>query len=234
MSHPSVLDEYETLRRVRDERLSLARYGDGEIKLCRGASCKPQAFDPSIQKYLRLILRDAGPKVLVGVPNIWSPPSPLPVAKEKFWRQYRTGYNASFYSAGAQYGSSFVSRPDSAPWIDRPNYWALARSIWQGRPVIFVTGAKKGMAFVDHGLLDNAASIDVVRGPRTQAWDQCGSIAADMVSRDTAQRRAGRDPLVILALGPTATVLAGTIGGREGMQVLDLGHMGIFYRDGNK
>lgn len=218
----TVLDEHETMRRVRDERLSLARFGDGEIKLCRGGSCKTQTADPVLAKRLRNILKADEPRCLVAVPNIWGARETKP-----FWRSYRDGVNAQFYRPGAVYGSSFVSRPDSAPWINSDAYWGLVRSIWQDRSVVLVTGSKKGRQFLDSGMLSNAskvcAAVDV---PRQNAWsahDRLLDEASDMASVLV-------DPVVVLALGATSTVMAYELA-RRGIQALDLGHMGLFYRE---
>lgn len=220
---PVVLDEYETIRRVRDERLSLARYGDGEIKLCRGADCKPQDHDHEIAKRLRNILISDAAHTLVAVPNIWS--GVVPAAKT-IWRAYREGANAQFYKPGKVYGSSFVSRPDSAPHINTDSYWGLMRSIWVGRDVVFLTGAKKGRQFLHTGMLSNARNLAVVHGPQHNAWGHY----RDLMERVRSKVEGLVDPLVILALGPTATVMAYHLG-KEGIQALDLGHAGVFYRN---
>lgn len=219
----TVLDEYETMRRVRDERLSLARYGDGEIKLCRGVSCKLQTYDPLIAKRLRNILKAEEPRCLVAIPNIWHSGKPPP---KKFWVPYQSGPNTSFYYP-VTYGSSFVSRPDSAPSINTSAYWGLVRSIWLSRPVILVTGAKKGRQFIESGMLNNAGQTHLVTGPGSNAWIAYEPMMAAVRQR---HRDINDNALVILALGPTATVMAYHLA-KEGIQALDLGHMGVFYRN---
>ena len=120
-SYPSVLSEDDTLRLVLDG-CSLARFGDGEFKICNGSSIKSQSYHPKLARRLREILTiDTG--CLVGIPNIYSA-----TPKASFWNPY-TKY-ASFL-ADRPYASSFITRPDSAPWIDTVDYWEQRRRCWR-------------------------------------------------------------------------------------------------------
>ena len=51
---PTVIGEEQTLGLVLDGH-SLARYGDGEFKLCTGHGIRSQAFHPQLQRRLREI-----------------------------------------------------------------------------------------------------------------------------------------------------------------------------------
>lgn len=116
INYPHTLSEGETLQRVLDG-ASLARYGDGEFNLCNGASIPCQRFDPMLQTCLRGILQDSH-GCLVGIPNIHSL-----TPKAPFWKKYLT--LAPPLLEPQEYASAFISRPDSAPWIDTEAFWAV-------------------------------------------------------------------------------------------------------------
>lgn len=215
MRYPLVLSESETLAGIA-QGLSIARYGDGELKLATGRSIKSQLHQPGLQAELRRILRAPAGPCLVGIPNIASSPrSP----KEGFWRQYRNDGYTRLYDHRAAYASSFITRPDSAPWIDTPAYWARVRELWAGREVWVMGGSQKGWR---EGELVGATRVRMLTAPRQQAW---------AVNRDLFEvlRLADPEVLILLSVGPTATVLAHELA-QVGRWALDLGHLPMFLR----
>jgi hypothetical protein len=69
--YPEVLPERETLEAILSGR-SIARYGDGELRVALGRKCVSQEADPKLAKELRAILADEQNGLLVGIPNIAS------------------------------------------------------------------------------------------------------------------------------------------------------------------
>jgi hypothetical protein len=205
---PAVLSEEETLRQVLQGR-SLARYGDGEFKLCYGASIKSQAFDALLGKRLREILRASG-DCLVGIPNLHMPTKP-------FWDQFRIPKYTQLLVMDRVYGSAFVSRPDSAPWIHNPTYWKNIESLWRGRNVTLVRGS--GKSLTASLLTPSAASVNEILCARQHAWAE----------REALLEKIGRPERVLLCCGPTATVLAVELAAR-GVHAIDLGHIGMWFK----
>lgn len=207
-SYPHVLGELETLRRVLAG-ASLARYGDGEFKMAgHGASIKSQPADEQLTARLRDILRDSG-ACLVGIPNIHSA-----TPKAEFWGKY--GRFASLLQSDRRYVSSFITRPDSAPWINTDEYWSALESLWLGRDVTLVRGSSKSLTADD---LTGAATVREILAPRQGAWADYASLLD----------RIGRPERALLCLGPTATVMAVDLCAR-GVHAIDLGHVGMFRR----
>lgn len=207
MSYPAVLPEVDTLHQVCAGR-SIARYGDGEFKLCWGAGIKSQTFHAGLQARLRAILRSSG-ECLVGIPNIHSR-----TPKAPFWRSYT---RATSLLAERPYVSSFITRPDSAPWIDTPAYWATVESLWRDQDVTLVRGT--GGKCLTPADLASARSVTEVLAPRQHAFAEYAAIF----------ERIGRPARAILCLGPTATVLAVDLCAR-GVHAIDLGHIALFLR----
>ena len=210
MRYPSVLTEDETLDRALAG-ASLARYGDGELKLCMGGTAKSQGRHPVLQKELRAILSKPGP-ALPCIPNTYSGGP-----KEKGWAKYSRGRFLPLFGLKT-YGSAFVTRPDSAPWIDRPEYWAKVRRLWQGRDVTLVIGDRKSLR--EENLEPDVRTLRMIHGPHTDAYREID---------DIEERIGTPDGPVLLCLGATATVLAHRLAAK-GVHAIDLGHIGMFMR----
>lgn len=205
--YPTVLSEVETMQRV-VAGASLARYGDGEFKLCDGSRIKSQDFDATLAKRLREILHDSG-ECLVGIPNIHSD-----TPKAEYWRKH-AGWFSGFLAPRA-YVSAFVSRADSAPWINTEAYWDLVEQLWRGRDVTLVRGS--GKTFTPD-IMTGAGEITEIIGPKQSGWSAYHEL----------MERIGTPARVLLSLGPAATVMAVDLCAK-GVHAIDVGHMGAFYR----
>lgn len=208
MPYPRVLSEDETLDRALAGD-SIARYGDGELSLALGGSCVFQKPNPVLARELVKILTRPRPNLLVCIPNIEAP-------TKKSWRKYGEDRFRSLYNDGP-YGSAFITRPDSAPWIDRPDYWEKLSRLWIGKDVTLVQGTQVSLR---EAQLQGAASVRVVRGPGEDAFTEIDRIDEEI----------GTPPgPVLLCLGPTATILAWRLS-RRNVHGVDLGHIGLYMR----
>lgn len=224
MTYPHVLGELETLRRV-VAGASIARYGDGELKMAsytdqdfvtrpERLGIKSQDAHPVLTRRLREILADSG-SCLVGVPNIREVlKNDLSTAqKVEFWAKHTW---CGKLLSDRPYVSAFISRPDSAPWMDTPEYWALLESLWIGQDITVVRGSGKSLAPDD---LIGAASVTDVLCPKQHAFAEYDAIL----------ERIGTPKRALICLGPTATVLAVDLC-RRGVHAIDLGHCAMFLR----
>jgi len=206
---PAVLSEEETLDEVIAGR-SLARYGDGEFKLCFGSGIKSQCYDQKLGRRLRLILVERSKAdCLVAIPN-------LNVKTKPFWDQFKTPKITALFDMKRLYGSAFVSRPDSAPWVHQPRYWRKVESLWKGQDVTLVRGSGKSLTA---SVLASARSVNEILCARQHAW----------ADRAELLEKIGRPRRVLLCCGPTATVLACDLAER-GVHAVDLGHIGMWFK----
>lgn len=212
MNYPTVLSEDATLDLVLAGR-SLARFGDGELKLATGRAIKAQTWNPALETALRQVAENTG-VCLTGAPNIAA--HAMPAEKAAYTRFCGEVRHVSVYGPGP-FGSSFVSRPDCAPHIDRPDYWAKLRGLWADRDVILVRGSGKSFRPAD---LAAAASCHEILGPPIEAWDIADELYAALKSESRT---------VILCLGAVATVLAWRLA-ETGVHAVDLGGVGRFMR----
>jgi hypothetical protein len=206
---PAVLSEEETLDEVLAGR-SIARYGDGEFKLCQGASIKSQQFEPKLGRRLRAILLERSKAdCIVAIPNLNVPTKP-------FWDGFKTPKTTALFDMKRVYGSAFISRPDSAPWIHQPRYWRKVESLWKGQEVTLVRGSGKSLTA---GVLASAKAVNEIMCARQHAWAE----------REELLEKIGRPRRVLLCCGPTATVLAADLAER-GVHAIDLGHIGMWFK----
>lgn len=210
MKLPTILPEEETLQRALAG-ASLSRFGDGELRLASGrGTAVTQQSDKHLSAELCRILKDPPKNCLVCLPRFGKG------QKAKFWEAYTTEGWLSLYGKGP-YGSAFISRPDSAPWIDRDEYWADVERLWAGANVCFVAGTDRSLRDEDFA---SAKSVVRVSAPRRDAYAEI-----DRLENEIAE--IGRR--TILCLGATATVLAARLA-KHNIQALDLGHAGMFRR----
>lgn len=222
MTYPSVLGESETLERV-IAGASIARFGDGEFTLAEGRSIvnQPRA-DMHLCARLRGILQGDGAPCLIGIPNILSK-----TPKATFWAKYRER-GAALLNPSLSYASSFISRPDSAPWIDTDTYWARLVSLWADKDVTLVRGTDPaphpknparftGAVSLLASDLTTARSVREVVGPSVDAWKVYDALMDEI----------GTPAMAILCLGPTATVMASDLCAK-GVHAVDLGHVGMW------
>lgn len=208
MNWPEMIDEEETLDRVLSG-MSIARFGDGEINLCLGGRCKTQVFQAPIAATLKAILQGkAG--CMVGIPRQGIGP------KAKFWAHYMNRETISLFRPGFTYSSAFITRPDSAPWIDRAGYWSKLRLLWRGKRVTLVRGSEKSLTAE---MLHDAGRVREIVCPSKNAYGEYDKIFNQISD----------DPIVLLCLGATATILAAELSLR-GQHAVDLGHIGMFLR----
>lgn len=212
MNYPNVMDEYETLAVAQTR--SISRFGDGELRCAVGRGCTSQQPNKSMAHELRQVLAEPG-RALVCIPRIIrSGP------KQSVWQKYTGNEYVDLYKA-RQYGSAFITRPDSAPSIDRPDYWDNVKNLWRDKQVTLVRGDRKSLT---PERLEGCREIlaDIV-GPSKHAYDEINALEA-RIGVPTAP-----GSVVILCLGVTATLLAWRLA-QKGVHALDLGHIGMFMK----
>lgn len=203
---PMVLDEDKTLDLVLNGR-SLARFGDGEINLMFGRKCITQPPSVRLACRLKQVIDEPG-DCLIGIPHMNGP--------KAFWKKFNNQETRDLFSQTDLYVSSFITRPDSAPWIDRPDYWEKVRDLWRGRKVTLVRGSEKSLT--QHSIPE-AGHVQEIICKCKDAFEKAsyGRILAAIGACD----------IVLLCLGPTATILAHDLT-KRGQWAVDLGHIGMF------
>lgn len=193
---------------------SIARFGDGELRLAAGQSVGHQQALPNLVEELRHILRN-DTRCLVGVPYIGHA-SP----KADTWRHYMLKDKIiDLFNPEKKYYSAFITRPDSAPWINTPIYWNSVAELWKGKDVTLVCGSNKGFRVGE--MEREVKSLRFIKTLPEQAYQDINDIEKEVIKTP--------NNITLLAVGATATVLAHRLA-EKNMQALDLGHLPMFMR----
>lgn len=207
-----VMGEMETLDKVL-QGWSLGRLGDGELSHLRGRKNVSQIAVPALTAELKKFVVSPPKNCIVGVPTL-DPRSP----KLANWQRLAPAF-AGFMNEKVKYGSAFISRPDSAPWIDVPDFYDKIESLWKGQEVTLVANGERSFS----------KEMLLAQGAKDVNWVQC-SYRDSYAQIDRIEQEclaAGRR--TIMCAGPTATVLAARLA-RQGLHAIDLGHGGMFHR----
>ena len=94
------------------------------------------------------------------------------------------------------------------------------KQIWEGRDIVIVEGEKTRVG-IGNDLLNNAKSIKRMICPAENAFKIYDKIL-------NAVLKVSKDKLILISLGPTATVLAYGLA-NLGYQAVDIGHTDIQY-----
>lgn len=207
---PHVLTEWETLRAVAAGQ-SLARFGDGELKLLHGAGQVREPAQPALAEELRLVLQSVDARCLAAVPTM-DPRG----AKYHNWQRHHARFLGCLDMART-YGSAFVSRPDSAPWIRTPAYAQALVALWEGKRVALVS--EPGVAIYRAVALTAPEGWVHISCPHQETYRQLDHIEAAV--------HAAQPAMALLSCGPAATCLAYRLAIR-GIQALDIGSAGGF------
>jgi len=101
-----------------------------------------------------------------------------------------------------------------------PEYFEKVRQIWKGRDVILIEGVQSRVG-IGNDLLNTAASVRRILGPAKNAFERYADLLREAILHP-------KEVLFLLALGPTATVLACDLA-KIGYRALDIGHIDLEY-----
>ena len=222
---PVVIEVKSSISYIMEHRCSVARYGDGEMKLIMGNNISFQKSNPHLKERLFNILSSNDSNLVICIPNIFESLDIYTDHDKAFWREYLSRSRKMWYKLldkNRTYYDAFVSRC-YLPYREKSGAaecFRMWQQLWNNRDLLIVEGAKTRFG-VGNDLLDNAKSIQRILGPVTNAFDKYDDILNEVVKYD-------KGCLILIALGPTATVLAADLS-LAGYQAIDIGHLDIEY-----
>jgi hypothetical protein len=208
----------DTMLRLIDGTTSLARFGDGELlsMLRPGYDLYFQRTTPELSAELRSIWTmqdlDAG-SLLLGFPDVSKGPYWSDVWANA-WPDLRL-----ISRTDITYGNTHVTRPRFFSRLGQRGV-DLWRQVWADKSVCVVTGTASRFVPIA-GLFDSAATVSREDAPAIDAYAHV----------DALERRLLDNPadVLLLSLGPSATVLAARLS-RRGRRAIDIGHITSSYR----
>lgn len=226
----SIMTSEETVAYIKEHHCSIARFGDGELGLMleRG-EVRFQKKSAALAEKLKDVFRYASSNVLICMPYPIQSTKGFMKHGKLFWKGWCLQQQKDIVTEirqlmGREYlfGDSFVSRPFSGykSKARSRRLFPLIKELWENKDVLFVEGEGTRLG-IGNDLFDNTKSIKRILAPAENAFDVYPEIVKTIEAVWNGE-------LIIMALGPTATVLAYELS-VKGMQLLDVGHIDIQY-----
>ena len=217
----------ETLDKLINENCSISRLGDGEFDLIWGIDIQYQNVNDKLVKKLREILESNEDKLLIGINNAFDLDyiNKYNDFAKNYWKgwlkdnKYRV---LKLLSKKKQYYSALISRfyIDYEDKSSVSEYVEKLKKLWDKKDVLVVEGEFSRLG-VGNDLFNNMNSIQRIICPSENAFDEYDEIFEKILEY-------GKNKLILLALGPTATVLAYDLY-KVGYRAIDIGHVDIEY-----
>ena len=227
-----VMSQEQTIAYIKKHHCSIARYGDGEFGLITKTNHPDfQSNDNRLAERLAQICNIQDQRILICIPHNFKHTRDCNEFARKFWEWWSWEQDNLAHVAkllglnhwrARAFGDAQITRP-YMDWKDKSRCGQRFKdltSLWDGRDVLIVEGTQTKLG-VGNDLLQNAGSIRRILAPSKNAF-----VVYDRLL--SAAKSEGRNRLVLLALGPTATVLAYDLA-MAGIQALDIGHIDIEY-----
>lgn len=225
---PQIISMDETIAAIKERKASIARYGDGEFDIIFHRTEGFQKESKSLSKRLREILKknNLSDRFLVALPDCFGELSQFTPKAQKHWqiRLDKERYKwVKCLNTKYPYYNSQITR-FYFDWQDKtkaPTWVAALKDVWDNQNILIVEGEFTRLG-VNNDLFDNAKQIRRFLCPAENAYDKYDEILS------TIKSLVSKDELIIMALGPTATVLAYDLF-LEGFWAFDIGHVDIEY-----
>lgn len=222
-----IISKEKTLDEIIYNKKSITRFGDGEFRLIFGDKAGFQIYNKTLSERLLKILNCKEKNLLIGI-NIPYKKKDLEErsdASRRMWQKYFPHNKlkiAKIIDNNKKYYSALITRFYSTfkDKTNNLNYIKKFKQIWDKRDVLIIEGEKTRVG-IGNDLLNNTRSIKRILCPIINAYNVYNKILSSALKFD-------KNVLILLALGPTATVLAYDLY-RYNYQVIDIGHIDIEY-----
>lgn len=221
---PFVEDSITTLDKLKKGNLSFARFGDGEFNIIMGYEIGFQNANQRLRRELVRVITTQNNKCAIGIPNIFNGLNNFENSAKRFWlykicinwRKWKKFLILPQYldSLSSRFYMDLENKEDSDRIINR---W---KELWNERHLVIVEGDKTLMG-IGNDLFSNAKSIKRIICPSKNAFDKYQKILI-------ASSNVDKDSLILIALGPTASILAYDLS-LLGFQAIDTGHLDLEY-----
>lgn len=217
--YPQIMSIEETIEEIVANRKSIARFGDGEFGImCGEQRWRFQKKDDKLAQRLKEVLHSKNDDILVGLIDYYGDLNTWESSAANGARIYLTPetrkQNYALLERDRIYANTSISRNETWERVNNQ------KRIWDGRDCVFVEGFQTRMG-VGNDLFDNAASIVRILCPAESAFDRYEDIYNEVLKQP-------KDKLILIALGPTASVLAYDLA-LQGYQAVDIGHADLSY-----
>lgn len=205
----------QTVERIRDNNLSFARFGDGELRMMLQADYRLsfQANSGKLSDSLRGAFTPSH-GLLVGFPHVY---------RDLHWSAVWCSLWSQVEPLASQsdvMGNSHVTRPIFFQTAGRDGVEAW-RSVWDGKTVTVVTGEGSRFDLIPE-LFDNLGGSRFLYSKPVSAFEDVPRIMSELTQDES--------DIILIALGPAGTVLASQLA-KAGRRAIDIGHISDSYEN---
>ena len=224
---PKIINIDKTVETLLQDRKCMARFGDCEFELmCGRERTNYQIVDYRLAERLKEVLRSRDNNLMIAIADNYARLDKYSDEGAEAIRSYLSRkvrrQHMELLELDRDYYDAYVSRPYII-YRDKKKAgkrFENIRKIWDGQDVLVVEGEYTRFG-VGNDLLDNAAKVSRVLVPSKNAFSRYDEIIEEV-------RRQGCNKLILVILGPTATVLAHDLS-KEGYWIIDIGQLDVEY-----
>lgn len=238
----NILNDSLTIDQITKQNKSISRFGDGEYTLIWGKSLGFQDYDENLCKRLKEVLTSNRDGLLVCLPVNFNNTNGLTLKAKIFIRAFvsnnykkiiettQNGHGDNRIFGSSTFTRFYIDYYNKCDFVIREKINRI-KSIWEQKDIYIIEG-RFSRCGVGNDIFKNAKSKHRIICPSTNAFSKYDEIlgkAQSVIPKSD-------DVIVLIMLGPTATVLAYDLS-LLGYHAIDLGHMDIEYewfRNGNK
>lgn len=215
----------DLLNKIIEKKCSLCRFGDGEFDIIlKQNRAWFQKYDCDLGRRLESVLKSNNEKILIAIADNYSGLDKYNDRAADVIRQYMTREKRQSHmkllDLSKEYYDAYVSRPYMIHKEKDKNaseIFDLYKRLFYKRDILIIEGENTKTG-VNNTLLDGANSIRRILCPDTDAYSFYDKILK------SALKFASEDNLILITLGPTATILAYDLAA-EGYQAIDFGQV---------
>ena len=223
---PTVRSDENTIKQLIDKNLSIARFGDGEFSIIKNGNIGFQAKNKDLAQRLLEVLYSDTDNLMIGIPRITKQSyfSKLTEESRRFWKREfvlnldllkRLNKEKIYYDASTT--RPYIRYSDKEHSKKIFSYW---KKVWDQYNILIVEGKETRLG-VGNSLFSNTKSISRIICPSKNAFDSYDTILETII-------KLSEDKLVLIALGPTASILAYDLA-MLGIRAIDVGHLDLEY-----
>lgn len=229
-----IMGTKRTINYIRKHRCSIARYGDGEFRLMmkvENLNLSFQSKSLQLSEMLLDVLKRDNSNLLLCFPRYFNSTRGLKEEAKHFWIEWgRRNQNqikiVELIRENAKnqkkFGDALISRPYmdmSSPSLAKRIFPQL-KKLWEQQDILILEGEQTRLG-IGNDLFANARTVKRILAPAINAFDSYEELKKAVIDNYKGE-------LLLIALGPTATVLAADFSERD-IWALDIGHVDIEY-----
>ncbi|MFT7086877.1 MAG: glycosyltransferase family protein [Rickettsiales bacterium] len=222
---PNIKTPLETIEYLVNNNVSFCRYGDGEFLIMEGKDIAFQKYHHQLAEKLNEVFISDEKNILIGINYSWyhSVAHLRGFVKDfmRIWVGKNRGKLTAICDSEKKYWDAGCTQLYAiCEEFDFDDYFTKVMQIWKGRDVVIICG-KNIFDKIKFNIFNCSSSVEYQYAPNRNAFEEYDQILEQALKID-------KNKLVIIILGPTATILAYNLA-KLGYKALDFGHIAKDY-----